>query len=156
MQNGKPSIEYLFDRVLSEFVALDIAETQVREIENSIKNGGIHSPRLSGMPTAHNKKKELGDLLAQRDDAERKRRQAHCRYRKLRQRVISIIETVQDPVNQCILRERYVYFWPWKQIEATHGISQRTCMRRKDHVLAMLTAAFPEESQEFFSIDVTS
>lgn len=153
MQNGKPSIEYLFDRVLNEFVALDIAETQVQEIENSIKNGGIHSPRLSGMPTAHGRKKEIGDLLVQRDDAERKRKQAHARYKKLRQRVIDIVDTVHDPVDQCILRERYIFFWPWKQIEATHGISHRTCMRRKDNAMRQLTDAFPEESQEFGPIE---
>lgn len=120
------TVAEVLDGVKQAWDALQAAEVQAKQAEE------MAGQATNGPPFM------LSFLKQQQEEIARRRQRAKNQYRKARLEATELIETMPDMVGRAIFIERYIYFQPWKEIEARYDISHRTAMRRRVEGLRIL------------------
>ena len=137
--------EEFFDHILIQQPRIImICENELQQITAEINGGLLRSPRMSEKVTGSLRSRELSGELLKKEDAERRLSKERQKLRSMKKRAQFMIDQLKDPVQQNIMKERYLWGWGWKQIQQAIGYSERESYRKHEQALNEITVRFPE------------
>lgn len=139
------TVEEFFDAILIQQPRIILmCENELQQITAEINGGLPRSPRISEKVTGSPSSQELSGELLKKEDAERRLNKEKRKLRSMKKRARYMISQLQDPVQQNIMKERYLWGWSWERIRQAIGYSERESYRKHEQALNELTDRFPD------------
>lgn len=132
-------IQRFFKSILKEAWKWQLANDELAALTATIREtGGIGAVKLSEKVTGGPAPQELSALLIRRDEAmDRLDRQQDKLFRM--QRVAGeMIDRLELPLQRSIMRQRYLYLWPWKKVSEAAHYSVGYCKRQQAEAMNAL------------------
>ena len=109
---------------------------------------------MSEKVTGSSSPQELSEELLKKEDAERRLAKEKRKLRSMKKRAQFMISQLQDPVQQNIMKERYLWGWGWERIRQAIGYSERESYRKHEQALNELTdrSQIPYETWQLMAV----
>lgn len=144
-QSGNQDIRKFFDAIIIETKKIGPAKAELEGLTAAIDEaGGIGAVRLSEKVTGGGARRELGDLLIRKDEAAQRVKRQERKVEGMKRDASRLIDTLTDPFQRAIMRQRYMFMWTWNRIADLMGYSSSYCMHAKTEAVEILNETFPD------------
>lgn len=134
------TVEEFFDSILIQQPRIIMmCENELQQITAEINGGLPRSPQISERVTGSPSPQELSGELLKKEDAERRLAKEKRKLRSMKKRARCMIRQLQDPVQQNIMKERYLWGWSWGKIGLTIGYERAQTFRKHKEAIGFLT-----------------
>jgi hypothetical protein len=120
-----------------------MCENELQQITAEINGGLPRSPRMSERVSGSPSPQELSGELLKKEDAERRLSKEKQKLRSMKKRARFMISQLQDPVQQNIMKERYLYGWSTERIMSVVGYGRSAVFDKQKKALEELSVYFP-------------
>lgn len=133
------TVEEFFDAILTtQPKIIMMCENELQQITAEINGGLPRSPRISEKVTGSPSSQELSGELLKKEDAERRLAKEKRKLRSMKKRARYMLGQLQDPVQQNIMKERYLWGWSWERISLTIGYERAQTFRKHKEAISFL------------------
>ncbi len=133
------TVEEFFDAILIQQPRIIMmCENELQQITAEINGGLPRSPHMSEKVTGSSSPQELSEELLKKEDAERRLAKEKRKLRSMKKRAQFMISQLQDPVQQNIMKERYLWGWGWDRISSTIGYERAQTFRKHKEAISFL------------------
>jgi hypothetical protein len=138
------TVEEFFDAILIQQPRIILmCENELQQITAEINGGLPRSPRISEKVTGSPSSQELSGELLKKENAERRLAKERRKLRSMRKRARCMIGQLQDPVQQNIMKERYLWGWSTERIMSVVGYGRSAVFDKQKKALEELSVYFP-------------
>lgn len=138
------TIQEFFDAILIiQPRIIMMCENELQQITAEINGGLPRSPRMSERVSGSPSPQELSGELLKKEDAERRLSKEKQKLRSMKKRARFMISQLQDPVQQNIMKERYLYGWSTERIMSVVGYGRSAVFDKQKKALEELSVYFP-------------
>lgn len=144
-QSGNQDIRKFFDAIIIETKKIGLAKAELEGLTAAIDEaGGIGAVRISEKVSGGGARRELGDLLIRKDEAAQRVKRQERKVEGMKRDASRLIDTLGDPLQRSIMRQRYIFLWTWDRIAELTGYSASYCMHAKTEAVEILNDTFPD------------
>ena len=145
VQSVNRDIRKFFDAIIIETKKICLAKAELEGLTAAIDEaGGIGAVRLSEKVTGGGARREISDLLIRKDEAAQRVKRQERKVEGMKRDASRLIDTLPDPFQRSIMRQRYIFMWTWDRIADLTGYSSSYCMHAKTEAVEILNDAFPD------------